>query len=64
MGFLEFMFFFGVFTYAVRHNFWLDAPWINKVDHSHVTEVKPTEQQNKVLDAWVRGVTHDQNKAA
>lgn len=64
MEFVEFMFWIGLLVYAARHNFWLDAPWINKGDHSRITEVKPTAQQNKVIDGWVRGVTHDQNKAA
>ena len=58
MNFIEFTFALGLLIYAVRHNFWLDAPWINKADHSHVTEVKPTAQQNKVFNAWV----HDQKK--
>lgn len=57
MNFIEFTFFILLLVYALRHNFWLDAPWIN-----HVTEVKPTEQQNKVFNAWVRGVTHDGNR--
>lgn len=59
MSFIEFTFCILLLAYAVRHNLWLDAPWINKGDHSHITEVKPTAQQNKVFDAWVQGVTHD-----
>lgn len=59
MGFLEFMFFFGVFTYAVRHDFWLDTPWTNK----GTVEVGLTKQQNEVFDKWSRGVSHD-HKAA
>jgi hypothetical protein len=52
MNFIEFMFALGLLIYAVRHNFWLDAPWI-KDNHSHTADIKLTEQQNKVFDAWV-----------
>lgn len=63
MNFIEFMFALGLLIYVARHNFWLDAPWI-KGNHSHVMEVKPTAQQNKVFNTWVQDVTHDKNKAA
>lgn len=53
MNFIEFTFVLSLLAYAVRHNLWLDAPWI-KDNHSHVTEVKLTEQQNKVFNVWVQ----------
>ena len=51
MNFIEFMFALGLLIYAVRHNLWLDAPWI-KDNHSQTADIKLTEQQNKVFDAW------------
>lgn len=54
MSFIEFMFALGLLVYVVRHNLWLDAPWINKADHSQPVDIQPTEQQNKVFDAWVQ----------
>ena len=65
MSFIEFAVVLGLFAYSLRHNLWLDAPWINKVDHrhichiSHITDVKPTEKQNKVFSNWVKTVIHD-----
>ena len=53
MNFIEFIFALGLLVYAVRHNLWLDAPWINKADHSQPVDIKLTEQQNKVFNAWV-----------
>ncbi|MFD1317002.1 hypothetical protein AB0Y04_04895 [Loigolactobacillus coryniformis] len=64
MGFIEFMFYISLLVYAARRDFWLNTPWINKNKNEELTEFKPTKQQNKVIDGWVRGVTHDQNKAA
>lgn len=52
MSFIELMFAIGLLIYAVRHNLWLDAPWI-KDNHSQTADIKLTEQQNKVFDAWV-----------
>lgn len=54
MNFIEFMFALGLLIYAVRHNLWLDASWINKADHSQHTDIKLTAQQNKVFNAWVQ----------
>ena len=53
MNFIEFMFALGLLIYAVRHNLWLDAPWI-KDNHSQTADIKLTEQQNKVFNAWVQ----------
>lgn len=55
MSFIEFTICIFLLAYAVRHNLWLDAPWI-KDNHSQPVDIKPTEQQNKVFNAWV----HDQ----
>ena len=52
MNFIEFTIALGLLIYAVRHNFWLDAPWI-KGNHSQPAAIKLTEQQNKVFNAWV-----------
>jgi len=53
MSFIEFTFVLGLLIYAARHNFWLDAPWI-KDNHSQPADIKLTEQQNKVFNAWVQ----------
>ena len=57
MSFIEFMFALGLLIYAVRHNLWLDAPWINRGDHSQPADIKLTEQQNKVFNAWAHDKT-------
>ena len=54
MNFIEFTIALGLLIYAVRHNLWLDAPWINRGGHSQTADIKLTEQQNKVFDAWVQ----------
>ena len=53
MSFIEFTIYIFLLAYAVRHNFWLDAPWI-KDNHSQTADIKLTEQQNKVFNAWVQ----------
>ena len=52
MSFIEFTICIFLLAYAVRHNLWLDAPWI-KDNHSQTADIKLTEQQNKVFEAWV-----------
>ena len=61
MSFIEFTICIFLLAYAVRHNFWLDAPWI-KGNHSQTADIKLTEQQNKVFDAWVEKARYGGNR--